>query len=200
MGSTTVTVSPDFGGEDPKKVMADLAKKVGRVIANQLMQTGLQLVRDARSKVPDDNYREAINSLAYAKGETRATLDIDSPGFNDDTGNLRSSICFILTHNGETIKEDFKQSAAGTDKSTGVTTGKAYAKEVSQEESLGWTMTAVAGMEYAGWVEALGYDVLTGSTLGVGAKFQKDLEAALSNIDFTVIRNIDLGGLDTFQP
>jgi len=199
MGSTTVMVSPDFGGEDPKAVMNALAKKVGSIILNQLLQTGLQIVRDARSKVPDDNYREAINSLAYAKGETRATLEIDSPGFNDDTGNLRSSIGFILTHNGKTIKEDFQQSAAGTDKSTGVETGRSYAKKVTQDE-FGWSMTAVAGMEYAGWVEALGYDVLTGSTLGVGAKFQKDLEATLSNIDFTVIRNIDLSGLDTFQP
>jgi hypothetical protein len=198
MGST-VMVSADFGGEDPKAVMDALAKKVGRVILNQLMQAGLQIVRDARSKVPDDNYREAINSLAYAKGETRAELSIDSPGFNDDTGNLRSSIGFVLTHNGETIKEDFEKSTSGTDKSTGVETGKAYAKKVNGVQELGWTMTAVAGMEYAGWVEALGYDVLTGSTLGVGTKFQKDLEAALSNIDFTVIRNIDLGGLDTFQ-
>jgi hypothetical protein len=199
MGSTTVMVSPDFGGEDSKEVMDALAKKIGRVVASQLMQTGLQIVRDARSKVPDDNYREAINSLSYAKGETRAELSIDSPGFNDDTGNLRSSIGFVLTHNGETIKEDFEKSAAGTDKSTGVQTGKAYAKKVNGVQELGWTMTAVAGMEYAGWVEALGYDVLTGSTLGVGAKFQKDLEAALSNIDFKVIRNIDWNGLDTIQ-
>ncbi|AMQ00933.1 hypothetical protein AY601_4082 [Pedobacter cryoconitis] len=165
-------------GDFDKLVKEEMARII-KVTQNELIQVGLQFVRDARSKIPDDNYREAINSLAYAKGETRAQLGSDSPGFNDDTGNLRSSIGFILMYDGELVYQDFQLSSKGTDKSAGLALGTAYAQKLGEDYKTGWAIITVAGMEYASWVEALGYDVITGSTLGA----QKILSIAFQNVE-----------------
>jgi len=194
---STVIVSPDFDGEDPKKVMDALAKKIGRVIASQLNQAGLTIVRDARSKVPSKEYHELAADAREAASLTGGSINLSSAdGFNDDTGNLRSSIGFVIAQKGKLITSDFTESPRGTDKATGLDTGKKYAEKLAEENKSNLVFVAVAGMEYAGYVEALGYDVLTGSTLGVAAKFEKDLSAALSNIDLNVIKNIDFEGLD----
>lgn len=148
-------IEPNFTQSDIAKITQDYLKRVVKVTQNELMQVGLQFVRDARLKAPP-----------YS--------------FNDDTGNLRSSIGFIILYDGQLVHSDFTQSPQGTDKATGVATGTEYAEKLGLDYSKGWAIITVAGMDYAGYVEALGYDVITGSTLGAQAKLQKAFQNVIN--------------------
>lgn len=81
----------------------------------------------------------------------RAKMRADG-GYNDDTGQLRSSTGGIIYRDGKVLFEDFKLAPYGTDKTPGLEEGrqKAFAE---LRESKGWGITIVAGMEYASWVE-----------------------------------------------
>lgn len=81
----------------------------------------------------------------------RAKMRADG-GYNDDTGQLRSSTGGIIYRDGKVVHEDFQLSPYGTDKEPGFQEGKRKAYgEV--EESEGWGITIVAGKDYASWVE-----------------------------------------------
>jgi hypothetical protein len=147
-------LTPMFTEADIQKQMDEFADRVFRVTKNELMQVGLQFVRDSRLKSKPEG------------------------GFDDQTGNLRSSIGFILMYDGNIIHEDFELSDKGTEKIQGLTAGRGMADDISKEYPKGWAIITVAGMEYASWVEAKSYDVITGSTLGAEAK----LEKAMSNV------------------
>lgn len=49
--------------------------------------------------------------------------------------------------------------------------GISSASEAILDHPFGWAIVIVAGMEYASYVEAKNFDVLTGSTLGLSSKF-----------------------------
>jgi hypothetical protein len=96
--------------------------------------------------------------------------------YKDETGNLRSSIGYAIVKNGRVVS--FKVSRSATE-------GKSEAEsfvtqKVNEEPQKGIYLLVFAGMEYALYVEAKGYDVLSGSrpsrsqVLG----FFKDLLAA----------------------
>jgi len=77
--------------------------------------------------------------------------------YRDRTGNLRSSIGYVIGYNGEIKKRNFR----------GKSLGKAKAKEVSElvlkHSENGFVLIVVAGMEYAAAVESKGYDVISNS-------------------------------------
>lgn len=166
-------------GDFDKLVKEEMARIV-KVTQNELVQVGLQFVRDARSKIPNKDYHLVAGDARTAARLVGGSINLSSAaGFNDDTGNLRSSIGFILMYDGELVYQDFQLSAGGTDKSTGLALGTAYAEKLGQDYKTGWAIITVAGMEYASWVEALGYDVISGSTLGA----QKRLSIAFQNVE-----------------
>lgn len=146
-------LTPMFTQADINREVTSFLDRVHRITQNELMQIGLQFVRDARLK-------------SKSQG-----------GFDDQTGNLRSSIGFILTYDGQIAFEDFEPSDKGTDKMTGLGLGRELATSLTNAK--GWGIITVAGMEYASWVEAKGYDVITGSTLGAKGK----LEVAFKNVE-----------------
>lgn len=78
-----------------------------------------------------------------------------SGGYDDQTGNLRSSIGFRIYRYGELYDE------GGFD---GTAEGQSKAKEAIDnydgDVSSHWTLVVTAGMEYAVYVEAKGYNVL----------------------------------------
>ncbi len=88
-----------------------------------------------------------------------------SGGFNDVTGNLRSSIGFTVLHNGQTKLENFEASKSGTDKVKGMNEAKKYIRELKANFTEGYVLIVVAGMGYAAAVESRGKDVITGSSL-----------------------------------
>lgn len=70
----------------------------------------------------------------------------------DHTGNLRSSIGYIITHKGNIIQySDFQQVKQGSE---GVKTGKDFAAEIAKQFSNEYVLVVVAGMNYAEFVEA----------------------------------------------
>ena len=168
-----------FSQADIDKLVKEEMAKVIKVTQNELIQVGLQFVRDARSKIPHKDYHLVAGDARTAARLVGGSINLSSAaGFNDDTGNLRSSIGFILMYDGQLVYQDFQLSAGGTDKNTGLEVGAAYAKKLGEEYRSGWAIITVAGMEYASWVEALGYDVITDSTLGA----EKKLRVAFQNV------------------
>lgn len=129
--------------------------KVVRIIKLELDRLALEMISDARLK-------------SKSQG-----------GFEDQTGNLRNSMGYILMCDGEIIHEEFSATAAGTDGIEGIEKGKNEANKIAAEAHQGWAIILVAGMEYASWVEAKGYSVLTGSTLGIEGKLKVAMENVL---------------------
>lgn len=111
-----------------------------------------------------------LNAYQFA-GETfvrEARLkSSEEGGFHDITGNLRSSIGFIIIENGKQIINDFQESEIGTDKATGTAAGLEFAESIASEFPKGIALICVAGMGYAAAVESKGKDVITGSTLNL---------------------------------
>jgi hypothetical protein len=185
MGNT-VMATPEFdGGKDYKKLVRAYLDMIIKVIGSRMEQTGLEVMKNSRAKVPSVDYHSIAGDARTAASLSGGSINLSSAaGFNDDTGNLRSSIGFILSYNSEVVVSNFEESSNGTDKVTGIQEGIEYSKKLSKEHPNGFIVTIVAGMEYASFVEALGYDVLTGSTMGVGKKFEAQLAQDLRNIDF----------------
>lgn len=86
--------------------------------------------------------------------------------YKDQTGNLRSSIGYVIVEDGKIITaSDFALSDKGTDRKTGQSTGLSYAKQLAAKFPSGLTLIVVAGMNYASYVSAKGYNVLDSSEL-----------------------------------
>lgn len=176
-----IKIEPNFTTADLEKITQDYLRRVVRVTQNELMQVGLQFVRDARSKIPSEAYHAIAGDARTAASLTGGSINLSSAdGFNDDTGNLRSSIGFIILYDGQIVHTDFEESPRGTDKATGKIDGTKYAEKLGEDYKSGWAIITVAGMEYAGWVEALGYDVITGSTLGAEAKLKQAFQNVIN--------------------
>ena len=90
--------------------------------------------------------------------------------YQDQTGNLRSSIGYIIAKDGVIIQENVEGKAEG----------KAHAKEVAREvlreNPKGFILIVVAGMEYAAAIESKGYDVITGSIPAAKALLKKKIK------------------------
>lgn len=91
----------------------------------------------------------------------------DRPGsesWYDQTGNLRSSIGYVIGKDGAiTHTGGFAPVLNGTD---GVSEGKQYAKEIASTLSGKYFLIVVAGMNYASYVEDMeNKDVLASATL-----------------------------------
>lgn len=95
-----------------------------------------------------------FTNLSY-EGEQLVRLTRDrsaSESWNDDTGNLRSSIGYVVSKDG--IKKSVSTFAKVKDGSEGVQKGAEYADELASQEK-GWSLHVVAGMEYAEEVEKI---------------------------------------------
>lgn len=90
-------------------------------------------------------------------GETFVNKARLSGNYQDRTGNLRSSIGYIILNNGEIVEKNFEGNNEGVDK------GNEIAATVALNYPKGFVLIGVAGMEYAAYVEAKNYDVISGS-------------------------------------
>lgn len=96
-----------------------------------------------------------------------------SGGYEDHTGNLRSSIGYRIYRDGVKVKDGgFKNVSGGSAishaKSALDNYGLAYEIPVK-----GWTLVIVAGMSYATYVESKGYNVLHLTKQEMGIKIEK---------------------------
>lgn len=83
--------------------------------------------------------------------------------YKDQTGNLRSSIGYVVAVDGEIVQmSSFDTVKEGREGSRG---GKEYAMQLVRDFPHGIVLIVVAGMNYASYVSAKGYDVLESSEL-----------------------------------
>lgn len=107
--------------------------------------------------------------------------------YKDQTGNLRSSVGYVVARNGEVwtsgefakvIGEKNKTRQVVGDK-VGKNIASEYAKTLSND---GYALVMVAGMEYASFVSDRGYDVLDSGELAV----RKQLDTRFKQLGFDV--------------
>lgn len=97
-----------------------------------------------------------IEGLLKRTGEEFVKIARESGQYTDRTGNLRSSIGYVIARSGTIANKDFKMSEkAGTDKRTGVHEGEQLAMDVVKSHTKGYVLVCVAGMKYAAYVEAM---------------------------------------------
>ena len=127
-------ITPKFTTDDIKKLVLSKADRIELAILLRLQRIGEQFVTDARN----------------------------NGSYTDRTGNLRSSVGYVVLRNGEQYsKGGFEKIKAG---GKGVETGNRIVLEAATKFPVGLVLIVVAGMNYAAAVEAKGRDVLTGSS------------------------------------
>lgn len=129
-----------------------------------------QVDNDIRKQLIEEYNRKAVDFLRvlgekvvkYAREDKSVARH-----YTDRTGNLRNSIGYVVVQDGRIVAESFEgntPASAGYESGDGKAIGSAYAAEVAQTLSKSKTyLVWVAGMEYARYVEAKGFDVIQGS-------------------------------------
>lgn len=154
-------IKPKFTRQFVNQLVQAKVDNIVQATINRFIRVGLQFVRNARN---NGNY-------------------------NDITGNLRSSIGFIVLNGTKVVYQDFRPAGKrgmstpryGTQArgSSGMTEARKAADDAKSRVKLGAvTLIVVAGMDYASAVEARGKDVLTGSS----QQAKEDLANALNAI------------------
>lgn len=106
--------------------------------------------------------RALLNTLMYV-GQQCVNAARTNGSYTDQTGNLRSSIGYVVAVDGKVIGgSSFDVVKSGAE---GGSTGKAYATEIVSHYPKSTVLIVVAGMHYAEYVAATGRDVLASAEL-----------------------------------
>lgn len=146
-----VIVVPKFTKAEIKKFLENRKRQLERAIQFNLQRIGEEFVKNCR----------------------------DNDTYKDRTGNLRSSIGYVILHNGKQIKRNFKIiEGPDGDGKEGSREAKKLISAVMKDFPVGWVLIGVAGMDYAAAVEAKGYDVISNGAI----QAENDLKAAVRRI------------------
>lgn len=130
------------------------------------MTTKLSEVHDMLMREAERVERLTIRALSELGEEcvNRVRNRSGDESWYDHTGNLRSSVGYVIAHNKNIIQYSaFNQVKQGSE---GVKTGKDLAKELAKRYSNNYVLIVVAGMNYAEFVEAMdNKDVLASTEL-----------------------------------
>jgi hypothetical protein len=158
-----IRLEKHFNDDDLKGMIRERVERIEKAVLSRLQFIGEHFVRNARS---NDTYR-------------------------DRTGNLRSSIGYVVLRNGEQIVENFQSfppknpKAAGskvTGNLPGAQVARGFINEVKQNYPKGLVLIGVAGMDYAAAVESRGYDVITSSSFQAESDLKKAIAALKGKI------------------
>jgi hypothetical protein len=130
---------------------------------------------DVRKMIKEktDRIESALIARLQYIGEAFVNNARNNGAYLDHTGNLRSSIGYVILRDGKVLFENYQLAQKGTDKTKGMATGKKLVKEVKAGLSKGYVLIVVAGMDYAASVESMGKDVLTASSIIAKKELQK---------------------------
>lgn len=123
---------------------------------------GVNQIKQVLSDYVDSADSQVLESLKFL-GEEFVNKARLTNTYLDDTGNLRSSIGYIILLNGDVKFSGFKKQAGSGDGDLGKLEGLTFAYEVAQQYQEGFVLIGVAGMKYAAYLEAKNFDVITGS-------------------------------------
>lgn len=125
-----------------------------------------------------DKSEEKLFKLLQAGGEIFVKHARESGRYNDHTGNLRSSIGYVITYKSKVLSENFEKQNVGTDGEKGVRKAKRLARELAATYNKGLVLICVAGMEYAVYVEAIeSKDVVTAAVIKMKEDLHKRIES-----------------------
>lgn len=148
---------------------------------DKVEQAVLQYVANVENKV--------LNVLKYA-GETAVLYARMRDTYTDRTGNLRSSIGYVIYKNGQlaaqsSFEQGYSNVQSGDISYNGGEIGFALAQKVAQQETAPFVLVVVAGMNYAAAVERRGYDVIEGASIEA-SEVAKRLVQGLNNGGMTI--------------
>jgi type IV secretory pathway VirB6-like protein len=106
--------------------------------------------------------------VLHAVGEQFIADARNNGTYTDRTGNLRSSIGYIIYKDGKPFNDSFPGN-----KTDGIRTWPQVASGQAKVPQKGFALVVVAGMNYALYVEAKNYDVITGSSYDAAEKLLK---------------------------
>ena len=144
-------LTPLYTSNDVKEVFDTFVEDVDVQLIQLFAYVGEEFVNLARNKKPPQS-------------------------FTDRTGNLRSSIGYVVALDGEVKIGDFEGTGEGKARA------KELVKEVLSDSSTGIVLIGVAGMQYASYVESRGRDVISGS-VPKASKILKELKAGLKDFE-----------------
>lgn len=132
------------------------------------------------AKMQEEYDRKAVTFL-QSLGERVVKYARENGNYTDQTANLRNSIGYIVIQFNKVVYDSFEGYTTPRNDPQGLANaemarrkGLDYAKTVGATLGGGKTyLVWVAGMEYARYVEAKGYDVIQGSGNWVEANVQK---------------------------
>lgn len=132
-----IKIKPKFSATDIAKWSADVRAKVINAMLSRLQYVGETFIVNAR------------NTNTY----------------QDQTGNLRSSIGYLVSYNGSILGRNFEAAGRGsTSGAEGVSKAQQLAQDIADNYPQGFVLVCVAGMDYAAAVESKGFDVITNSS------------------------------------
>jgi hypothetical protein len=151
-----IKITPKFSANDIAKWSAEVRARVINTMLSRLQFVGEDFVVNARS----------INT------------------YMDQTNNLRSSIGYVVSYNGNILSQNFEVSGKGTGSGEkGVQEAQKLAKDIADNYPTGFVLVCVAGMDYAAAVESRGYDVITNSSITAVSDLRqamRDLKAKIN--------------------
>ena len=140
-----MAVTPQFTASGVRKFLEQQKQRFERAALQRLIKVGEDFITNARNN------------------ET----------YKDQTGNLRSSIGYVILKNGVQVAGSMPGN-----KSEAIQKAEAVIRRLLGEQIIvsGYVLIVIAGMEYAAAVEAKGYDVLTASGIKAGNDLKKALQ------------------------
>lgn len=138
----------------------------------------------AQIKARIDNFikvveKRSIERLRYL-GEQCVSMARLNGDYMDQTGNLRSSVGYVVFKDGVALHVSFEQKGSGL---IGTNVGRSVAFKAGSKYRDGICLVVVAGMNYALHVESKGRDVLTSTELFAKQELPRMLAELKKNID-----------------
>lgn len=129
----------------------------------QMTTTSRQIKADYDRMYNSRVMKAIINTMRYV-GEMCVQEARDNGSYTDQTGNLRSSIGYVVVKDGIIVENGNSQKyLEGT---LGESEGVKFARQLAADAPRkGIVLIVSAGMNYAAYVEARGYNVLTSAEL-----------------------------------
>ena len=126
--------------------------------------------------------KRSIQRLQYL-GEQCVAMARQNGDYIDQTGNLRSSVGYVVFKNGVALHVSFEQTGSGL---KGTNEGRSVAFKAGSKYKEGICLVVVAGMNYALHVESKGRDVLTSTELFAKQELPRMLAELKRNINSAI--------------
>lgn len=120
---------------------------------------------------------EALKTKLKYLGEELVKYAKDNHNYTDQTGNLTNSIGYAVVHNNDIVYSSVDESSGVADNSA-LQIAKAMAQDIYGNNC--YSLIIVAGMNYAAYVEAKGYNVILPAELKAKKDFINEIAKVLT--------------------